>query len=578
MAIGYLNIQTRTAHDALPISGVQIRITDFQGNSIYQLTTDQNGETQTVPLETLDKSFSQNQYYSGLPYKSYNVLAQAAGFNSLFISDIPIFDGETASLPLLLIPMQEIQRNPILTEIPIGKPAVAAQGPRQQEGSVVSPYVLRQVVIPNPITVHLGTPSSSAANVQVSFPDYVKNVASSEIYPTWPENALRANIYAQISFALNRVFTEWYPSRGYSFQITNHTGYDQYYVPGRNIFTNISRIVDEIFTTYIRRPGALNPLFAEYCNGSTVTCAGLSQWGTVSLAQNGYTPLRILQRYYGNVELVQATQVRNIESSYPGTALRVGSRGAAVRTIQRQLNRIRRNYPAIPAISPVDGIFGSETRAAVTSFQRVFNLTADGIVGRGTWNRISNIYVAVTRMAEINGESEPLPDNRPSGVLRQGDRGPYVRLAQYFLRVVAGYYNSVRPIALDGIFGNDTRNAVIDFQRRFGLTADGIIGPATWNSLYNVFMGIANTSGLVVPYPGTLLREGSRGDNVRLMQEYLQTIRQRYTSIPPLAADGIFGPDTRRSVVAFQNTFGLEADGIIGRNTWDRIIMARLLL
>ena len=241
MAIGYLNIQTRTAHDALPISGVQIRITDFQGNSIYQLTTDQNGETQTVPLETLDKSFSQNQYYSGLPYKSYNVLAQAAGFNSLFISDIPIFDGETASPA----PLADPHAGDTAESNPDGNPyretAVAAQGPRQQEGSVVSPYVLRQVVIPNPITVHLGTPSSSVANVQVSFPDYVKNVASSEIYPTWPEAALRANIYAIITFALNRVYTEWYRNKGYNFTITSSTAYDQKWIRGRNIYSNIGR-------------------------------------------------------------------------------------------------------------------------------------------------------------------------------------------------------------------------------------------------------------------------------------------------------------------------------------------------
>ena len=277
------------------------------------------------------------------------------------------------------------------------------------------------------------------------------------------------------------------------------------------------------------------------------------------------------------MELVQATQVRNIASSYPGSPLQTGSRGNAVRTIQRQLNRIRRNYPAIPAISPVDGIFGSNTRAAVLAFQRIFNLTQDGIVGRGTWNRISNIYVAVTRLAELGGESEPLPETRPSGVYREGDRGPYVRLAQYFLRVISNYYYSVRPIQPDGIFGPATKNAVIDFQKRFGLAADGIIGPATWNSLYNVFMGIANTSGLVVPYPGVLLREGSRGDNVRLMQEYLRTISQRY-NIPSVSIDGIFGPATRRAVVAFQNLFGLPADGIIGRNTWDRIVTVRLLI
>lgn len=208
MAIGYLLIQARTAHDAVPLRGVQIKIFDDKGNSIYQLSTDESGETQVIPLETLDKSFSQNQYFSGTPYLTYSVLAQAAGFQSLSISSIPIFDGETAVLPLTLTPMQQLQRSPTQTEIYIGKPAVAMTEMRNQEGPSAEPYVLRQVVIPNPITVHLGSPGASASNVQVSFPDYVKNVASSEIYPTWPASALTANIYAIITFALNRVFTE----------------------------------------------------------------------------------------------------------------------------------------------------------------------------------------------------------------------------------------------------------------------------------------------------------------------------------------------------------------------------------
>lgn len=226
MAIGYLNIQARTAHDALPLEGAQIRILDSQGNSLYDLTTDESGDTQTVPLETLDKSFSLNQNFSGLPFYSYNVLARASGFDNLYIAGIPIYEGETASLPLEFAPMQLMQRRPETTKVFVGKPAVAMSVPRQQEGvpdadallpqngeSENDSRVLRQVVIPNPITVHLGAPGSSAPNVQVSFPDYVKNVASSEIYPTWPTASLTANIYAVITFALNRIYTEWSPSQ-----------------------------------------------------------------------------------------------------------------------------------------------------------------------------------------------------------------------------------------------------------------------------------------------------------------------------------------------------------------------------
>ena len=210
MAIGYLTMQARTAHDAVPLSNVQITVFDDQGNTVYKLSTDESGETPAVPLETLDKSFSQNAYFTGTPFISYHVLAQESGFNSLYISDIPIYEDDTAVLPLALTPMLELQRAPSQTEITIGKPAAALQEMRRQEGPAASPYVLRQVTIPNPITVHLGKPDANARNVQVSFPDYVKNVASSEIYPTWPDAALTANIYAIITFALNRVYTEWY--------------------------------------------------------------------------------------------------------------------------------------------------------------------------------------------------------------------------------------------------------------------------------------------------------------------------------------------------------------------------------
>ena len=238
MAVGYLMMQARTAHDAVPLGGVQITVLDDEQNRIYELTTDENGETRSVSLETVDKSYSQNQNFAGTPYVTYNVLAQAQGFNTLFVADIPIFDGELAVLPLALVPMQENQRSSEQTEIVVGAPAVTMPGQRRQDGPIGdmgAPYILRQVVIPNPITVHMGTPDSAASNIQVSFPEYVKNVASSEIYPTWPEAALRANIYAIITFALNRVYTEWYRAKGYNFDITNSTAYDQYFVYGRPI-------------------------------------------------------------------------------------------------------------------------------------------------------------------------------------------------------------------------------------------------------------------------------------------------------------------------------------------------------
>lgn len=520
MAIGYLSIQARTANDAVPLGGVSVKVLDDEGNTLYTLTTDENGETQTVPLETIDKSFSRNPYYSGNPYNNYNVLAQAVGFNNLYISNIPIFDGETAMLPLTLIPMQELQRSPAQAEINIGGPAVSMPVQREQEGTVSSPYVLRQVVIPNPITLHLGAPSASASNIQVSFPDYVKNVASSEIYPTWPEAALTANIYAIITFALNRVYTEWYRSRGYNFDITNSTAYDQYFVYGRPIYDSISRIVDRIFNEYVRRQGQNAPYFTSFCNGTTTTCNGLSQWGTVTLADRGLTPIQILRSYYpDDIEIAETNIVTGVLSSYPGSPLRTGSTGLNVQTVQTYLNRIRRNYPAIPAITDETGTFGNSTKNAVAKFQSIFGLQSDGIVGKSTWYKLSNLYSSVTRLAELDSEGDTLGIGTvpPSSVLGQGSRGQDVITLQYLLNVISEYYPGIPAPAQDGIFGSGTRRAVIEFQEAMQLSPDGTVGSLTWQTLYKVYHGIVQNIPPAEPGADTFDYVVKAGDSLWLI-------------------------------------------------------------
>ncbi|MEY8375096.1 LysM peptidoglycan-binding domain-containing protein [Lachnospiraceae bacterium 56-18] len=508
MAIGYLQIQVRTAHEAVPLNNAQIQIQAAAGNTLYNLWTDENGDTPVVSLETIDKSFSQNPYYNGTPFISYHVLAEASGFDSLFVTDIPVFDGETAVLPVTLTPMQQIQRTPVTKEIFIGKPAVAMNDAVEQKGTMIDPhtepYVLRQVVIPDPITVHLGTPGSSASNVRVSFPDYVKNVASSEIYPTWPAAALTANIYAIITFALNRVYTEWYKARGYSFDITNSTAYDQYFVYGRPIYESISRIVDQIFNQYVRRQGQNAPYFTSFCNGTTATCQGLSQWGTVTLANQGLTPIQILRSYYpDDIEIVETNIITGIVNSYPGVPLRTGSTGLDVQTIQTYLARIRRNYPAIPAITDEAGVFGDSTRAAVVKFQNVFNLAPDGIVGRSTWYKISSLYTAIARLAELDSEGETLGIGTvpPGSTLRTGSTGPDVITLQYLLDLISEYYPEIPAPVQDGIFGSGTKQSVIAFQKAMQLDADGIVGSRTWRALYDTYQGI--TQNVPSPGPGT---------------------------------------------------------------------------
>ena len=350
--------------------------------------------------------------------------------------------------------------------------------------------------IPQQITVHLGPPDSNAANVTVSFSDYIKNVASSEIYPTWDESALRANIYAIVSFALNRVYTEFYRSRGYPFEITSSTAYDQAFVNGRSFFDSVSRIVDELFNDYLRRPGFVEPLAAKFCNGTTVTCEGLSQWGSQNLALQGYNSTQILRSYYGNVEIVNNAPIQGLTSSYPGTPLRRGSSGPNVVVIQVEINRIAQNYPAIPKIANVDGIFGSRTEASVRAFQEIFDLEPDGIVGKATWYALVRLYTAVTSLSELRSQGQrfyAISWEYPNGI-REGDRGDKVRHLQYMLSVLSNYIQQIPPIAVDGVFGTDTKNAVFAAQRYFGLPETGIVDENTWDDLYDQFSGIENTS------------------------------------------------------------------------------------
>ena len=354
----------------------------------------------------------------------------------------------------------------------------------------VIPYV------PQRITVHLGAPSASADNVTVSFSDYVKNVASSEIYPTWEESALRANILAIVSFALNRVYTEFYRSRGYDFDITSSTAYDQFFVRGRSFFSNISQLVDELFNSYLRRPGFVEPLAAKFCNGTTVTCEGLSQWGSQALAQQGYNSTQILRSYYGDVEIVANAPVQDYVSSYPGTPLRRGSVGPNVVVIQTEINRISQNYPAIPKVPVVDGIFGAATENSVTAFQEIFNLNPDGVVGPATWYALVRLYTAVTSLSELHSQGQRFytiawNKGRP---LVPGDRGIQVEHLQYMLRVLAAYISQIPSVAVDGIYGSATRNAVLAAQGYFGLPQTGTVDLTTWNEIYDQFTGIENSS------------------------------------------------------------------------------------
>ena len=443
----------------------------------------------------------------------------------------------------------------------------------------VLPYV------PEYITVHLGAPSEDAPNVTVSFPDYIKNVASSEIYPTWNEQAIYANVYAQISYALNRVYTEFYRAQGYDFDITNNTAFDQKYIQGRNIFNNISNIVDEIFDSYIRIQGRVEPLAAKYCNGTTVTCQGLSQWGSQYLAEDGLNYVEILKNYYGNdIEIVSDAPIRGITESYPGFPIKRGDTGVFVQIIQVSLNRVSNDYPAIPKVYPVDAIFGENTENSVKKFQEIFNLTPDGIVGRATWYRLVYLYTGLLRLSELYSEGQTFYeiDLQHSDNISEGQTGTQVIVLQYMLSLFSQFDSEIPPVTQDGIFGPATRTAVESFQRKYGLAVTGVVNEETWNLMYRL---LKNTYNIVLfdgkdvnvqveQYPGTPLQLGSTGDSVRTLQRYINAIAEVNENITPVNETGVYGRATRTAVIALQGANGIIRTGVVNEATWEAITNA----
>ena len=573
---GTLRIQTFAARQSAPMEGVTVAV---QGDGFtLHCITDVTGSAADIPVEAPACTLSLDESNTIRPYAVVSLTAAKSGYRTVRIEGIQIFAGQITLAQPAMIPVTEEGKD--IPDAPIVIPPhplfAGSGGSGAQPVENCVPRVLDKVIIPKNITVHLGKPAASARNVTVSFRDYIANVASSEVYPTWPEQALRANIHCQISLALNRIYTEWYPSKGYTFNITNSTSYDQYYVHGRTVFDVMVKITDDIFNTYLRKRGTVNPYYSEYCDGKSVTCPGLKQWGTVTLANQGRTALQILKYYYGNdIEIVRTNNIQSIPQSYPGSPIRQGDSGTAVFTLQRQLNRITKDYPFLGKLT-VDGVFGSRMAATVRAFQKQFNLTADGVVGRQTWYKISYIYVSVKDLAELTSEGEvssgTLSDGTWGGtVLRTGSTGSAVEQLQFWLNTLAQYESSIPSLTVDGVYGTGTANAVRAFQRKYGLTVDGVVGRATWTEVYDQFRSIQSDNGTPNAYPGTALREGASGQNVRLVQFWLKIARTVYPSLSNVTVDGICGSSTAAAVRRFQTYFGLTSDGVVGRTTWNKL-------
>ncbi|MDR1687994.1 MAG: peptidoglycan-binding protein [Clostridiales bacterium] len=402
---GYLKVSAYSQSVGKPVGGARVKIAPHEAPDkiIEEITTDESGQTPEIPLPAPPIEYSM-QPGEPQPYSLYDITIQADGFNEADIKGVQVLPEEEALQDVILIPGDTYQHE----EVTIPDSVLFGTYPPKEPEEAVKPLpdasgfiVLPEPVIPEYIIVHAGVPTdSSAPNYWVPFKDYIKNCASSEIYATWPPETLRANILAIISLTLNRVYTEWYRNKGYSFTITNSTRFDQAFVYGRNIFSEISIITDEIFTNYITKPNIRQPLFTQYCDGKMVQCpTWMTQWGSKALGDQGYSAVNILRTYYGwDVYLAQAERVSGVPSSFGGSALTVGSSGNAVRTIQTQINAVSNNFPALKKVA-VDGVYGASTRDSVQKFQEIFKLPPTGTVDRATWYKISEIYVAVTKMA-----------------------------------------------------------------------------------------------------------------------------------------------------------------------------------
>ena len=405
---GFLQVNVISLGNNFPIQNATVSIS-YKGdpsNVLEKVTTNSSGQTEQVSLSAPPIEYSLEPVEQQ-PYSEYNLTVSAPGFQDRVVSGTEILAETSAIQPVVLEP--ESQVFPLESPVVIPDHTLYGYYPPKIAEDEIKPVgesgeiVLSRVVVPQTVVVHDGVPSDpTASNYYVPYRDYIKNVASSEIYATWTPSAITANVLAIMSFTLNRVYTEWYRNQGYDFTITSSTAYDHKWIYGRNIYQNISNIVDEIFDNYLSRPEVKQPILTQYCDGRRVQCPGwMTQWGSCDLGEQGYSPIEILRYFYGDDMYINtAEQISGIPASFPGYDLNIGSSGPKVRQIQEQLNAISQVYTAIPAIS-VDGIYGPATAAAVREFQSIFGLPQTGVIDFATWYRISHIYVAVTRIAEL---------------------------------------------------------------------------------------------------------------------------------------------------------------------------------
>ena len=440
---------------------------------------------------------------------------------------------------------------------------------------------IRYPIVPENIIVHLGKPSEAANNVTVSFVDYISNVASSELYPTWPNEALIANIYAIITFTMNRVYNEWYRSKGYNFDITSSSVYDQAFVYNRATYENINNIVEDIFDNYIVKSNQVQPLFATYCDGRKTACEGLSQWGSVSLANQGKKHLDILKYYYGNdISIVYNAPVSDNVAGYPGEEIGLGYAGNPVIAIQRDLKRIRQNYPAIPNINDKYGIYNNETENAVKKFQEIFSLPVTGVVDKATWYKIKYIYTSVKKLSDLYSEglSKSEATFLYQDILEYGDTGIEVEYIHYYLNALSYLDTDIPRLPTNSIYNNNTIAIVKAFQNKYGLPVTGVFTYRDWKILRDAYDSILNSFGneykdyVYELYPDYFLTRGTTGNDVVRFQKFLLKICRYDHSIPGVIVNGVFDDLTEKSVLKLQKDYGFDINGIVGPLLWRKVV------
>ena len=590
MGRGYLSVKTVTANGADFVSDASITVKDENNNILYELTTGEFGYAPEIALDAPDKSYMENPNPTRPPYNLYKVDVRAPGYTSVVHEGVMIFDDTTSILVVDLTPIVIGQENAVKYFGAESHKLYDTETHQQvlEPETFLLPRILPEVTIPSTIRVHLGRREVPSPIVSVPFIDYIKNVTSHEIFDFWPEQTIIANVYCIVSLTLNRIFTEFYRKQGFIFDITSTTHLDQMYVHGGIIGARISAVVDRIFNNYLAIIGHQEPFLSLYNDGVRVNLPGrLSQWGSFFDGQAGMNAWQIIRKYYSqNLELRVCDNFDGVLESYPGRTLRQGDSGDAVRTMQLYLNGVLGFYSNV-IINPVNGIFGASTRNAVIVAQQAWGLPPTGEIDRRTWYEISRRFAIRRAIWEMHSEGIRIGIGTvpPTQIIRLGDPvnlgntaiSSLVVKLQFLLDFISMYYPEIPFVPQTGRFDQLTNNAVRAFQSLFRLGVDGVVGPITWRTLYNVYWGIMQNAPAppptgIPPFPGNL-SVGSTGANVRLIQEAINKLAPKYPGrLWKLTVDGSFGNMTRDAIFAFQSIFGLPITGVVGQATWDRLM------